>query len=106
MKKCVNCKRRKPRKGYTHGLCWKCSLDASIRSAHQSKSKFCPKGEPTAEEVEATVAEQMKRLPEWWNNSTIDDNAKRIGPESNRKSHRNLFTKRLRNKSQPIGEPK
>lgn len=50
------------------GLCWTCYYTPGVLDLYPSTSKYCPKKhtEPSAEEVEATVAEQLKCLPEWW----------------------------------------
>ncbi len=52
------------------GLCRKCYFSPA-RDLYPATSKYANKGyerhEPTEEEVEATVAEQMKCLPAWWN---------------------------------------
>lgn len=48
------------------GLCWRCYYRPGVRDLYPSTSKYAPGHEPSAEEVEATVEEQMKCLPAWW----------------------------------------
>jgi hypothetical protein len=54
------------------GLCWVCHKDLDIRKQYPSSSKYSPvkDDEPTQEEVDATVAEQMECLPDWWDYET------------------------------------
>lgn len=60
---CRHCQRRKA----THrrrGLCWTCRLDPSIRELYpQTESKYTPRGEPTEEELERCIAEQIGTMP-------------------------------------------
>ena len=54
----------------SRGLCWACYRTPAIRALYPTYLKG-PGGaacgrEPTAEELERTIAEQMKALPEWW----------------------------------------
>lgn len=60
---CRHC--RKDRAPCHRGLCQECWRTPAIR-ATAPPSKFAPKGEPTEEELEQTIAEQLKRLPPWW----------------------------------------
>lgn len=50
------------------GLCVRCYNNPRIRQQYPSTSKFSRRmdHEPTAEEVERMVAEQMENLPDWW----------------------------------------
>lgn len=59
--------------GYPRGLCYRCYSDKDIRSQYGSDSPafvYSQRGEPTAEEVERCVAEQMQCLPEWWDSES------------------------------------
>ena len=58
---CVHCERISRR--IRRGLCERCYKDHTIRAAHANLS--CRR-EPTAEEVERCIAEQMQCLPSWW----------------------------------------
>lgn len=58
---CSKFKANRPR-----GLCWKCYYTPGVRDLFPSTSKFVGKKEPTQAELDATIAEQMKCLPEWW----------------------------------------
>ena len=54
------------------GLCWKCYY--AVKHLYTSQSKFASAGakghdegpEPTLAELEAMIAERMKKLPAWW----------------------------------------
>lgn len=48
------------------GLCWACYYTPGVKELYPVTSKYAPKGEPTAEEVRRTVAEQSRKLPAWW----------------------------------------
>jgi hypothetical protein len=50
------------------GLCWTCYGNPGIRESY-GKSKYAPGHEPTMEELDAIIAEQMKCLPNWWYSS-------------------------------------
>lgn len=45
------------------GLCKPCSADPAVRDRYATLTEA---REPTAEEVERTVAEQRANLPPWW----------------------------------------
>lgn len=49
-------------------MCWTCYRNPKVRSryARDPRGPTDPDHEPTAEEVEATIREQMERLPDWW----------------------------------------
>ncbi len=63
--KCENCGKNvasRPR-----GLCSACYFNPKVRDQHRTTSgKY---EEPTMTELEATIAEQMKCLPAWWENA-------------------------------------
>ena len=67
---CPNCKRRLV---YRFGLCADCVRDpvavaqfgTGTPRAAKKRQQYRDR-EPTAEEVERTIAEQMQRLPHWW----------------------------------------
>ncbi len=62
-KDCTHCKTRSGcRPG---GLCNTCYQDLSIRHQYVKRIKAQDK-EPTSEEVEQTIREQMQCLPWWW----------------------------------------
>ena len=42
------------------------AMALSPQSQGARKANHVPENEPTADEVEALVAEQMRRLPKWW----------------------------------------
>lgn len=56
------------------GLCWSCYSAPAVRrlyppgGGNPATAKFAPQGEPTAAELEATIAEQSRpeNLPPWW----------------------------------------
>ena len=63
---CVNCKIRK---GKIRNLCNKCYEDRDIRKLYPKKTytKGVEKYEdPTQEELDKMIAEQMANLPSWW----------------------------------------
>lgn len=71
MSLCRHCRRRKANRA--RGLCWTCDQTPAVRALYPVTSKYDPLRnklerhvEPTAEEIDALVAEQMKNLPEWW----------------------------------------
>jgi hypothetical protein len=52
-------------------LCFRCHSDPSVRNLYPSRNKFASyksrgESDPTEAELDATIAEQMKRLPAWW----------------------------------------
>lgn len=61
--KCRHCKRRKAAKD-KRGLCFACYITPGIRRQHAPAFKQ-PK-EMTMEELDAMIAQRMKRLPKWW----------------------------------------
>jgi hypothetical protein len=54
--------------GGGRGLCWSHYRDRAIRALYPTllMGVGCDAPEPTAAELEATVAEQLKALPDWW----------------------------------------
>lgn len=56
----------KPVASRKRGLCWRCSGTPEISDLYPAQPPG-PHYEPSAEEVERIVAEQMRRLPKWWN---------------------------------------
>ena len=66
MIKCRHC-RKDALSIVARGLCWRCYNKKEIRSLYPKEFKYVPpEPEPTKEEVERLVAEQMKCLPDWW----------------------------------------
>lgn len=61
---CRHCAERRVNR--PRGLCWVCFYTPGVRERYPVGSKYAPKAEPTAAEVEACVAEQMACLPAWW----------------------------------------
>lgn len=62
---CANCKNE--RLIIARGLCSTCYFTKDIRVLYTRRKNSGPRGgEPTAEEVERVVAEQMRCLPAWW----------------------------------------
>jgi hypothetical protein len=61
---CRHCKIKKSCR--PRGLCWTCYYKPGVRELHPCTSKYSPKGKQTEEDVEKTVQEQMKNLPDWW----------------------------------------
>lgn len=55
------------------GLCRVCYYLPGVKEQYPSVSKFAPAREPTEEELEATIAEQMKNLPPWWESARVHD---------------------------------
>lgn len=70
---CRECRRgiQLPR-GAGRGLCERCYKTPEVRARHPSlaggpaRPRPAPRGEPTEAELDALIAEQMARLPEWW----------------------------------------
>lgn len=60
---CRHCRQRPGTK--SRGLCWRCYADGSILGKYPRANDDAERHE-TAEEIEALVEEQMKRLPKWW----------------------------------------
>lgn len=58
---CKHCKR--PINYVKRGLCSTCYADRSIRKLYPKQSAF---DDPSMEELDAMIAERMKRLPSWW----------------------------------------
>lgn len=50
------------------GLCWTCYHKPGVRELYPSASKYAPTGEPTREELDAMITEQLRpeNLPPWW----------------------------------------
>jgi len=63
---CRHCQRERSLK--LKGLCHRCYSQEDIRKQYKSESKFRSNGEPSQEEVDRTVQEQMKCLPSWFFN--------------------------------------
>lgn len=63
MEVCIHCRQNK---GYLHrrGLCQTCFGKKQIRFRYPKLGQ--PDREPTEEEVEQTIKEQMENLPPWW----------------------------------------
>ncbi len=63
---CRHC--RKGKVNRPRGLCWNCYYTPGVKALYPITSKFATKREPTAAELDAMVAEQMKpeNLPAWW----------------------------------------
>lgn len=49
-------------------LCHACYADRSVRDLYRPESKYAPNlaPEPTEEELDRMIAEQMAALPDWW----------------------------------------
>ncbi|AMV24555.1 hypothetical protein VT84_09180 [Gemmata sp. SH-PL17] len=63
---CAHCGKALRSKPAGRGLCWVCYRDPAVFAATPPKRPGPPPREPTAAEVEATVAAQLERLPRWW----------------------------------------
>lgn len=61
----------------SRGLCWGCFYEPGVKELYPVTSKYAAVGEPTAEEIEATIAEQMKNLPDWWDAETRRERARK-----------------------------
>lgn len=62
---CRYCKHEGPKR--PRGLCGTCYKKREIRAQYPAEFPgSAHTGEPTAEELKATVEEQMRCLPEWW----------------------------------------
>lgn len=66
---CVHCGKKRPNR--PRGLCWQCYYTPGVRELYGVRGKFGAYGrrglhEPTEAELEATIAEQRKKLPKWW----------------------------------------
>ena len=68
---CRNC--GKPKVNRPRGLCWGCFYCLAIRERYAPLGALGEAGakghrdeEPTTEDLDALIAEQMKRLPRWW----------------------------------------
>jgi hypothetical protein len=59
---CQHCQR--PKLIRSRGLCYTCYDDHAIRVLYDFATK--PAYEPTQEEVDRIVAEQLECLPSWW----------------------------------------
>lgn len=66
---CLHC--NQPRAISGRGLCTTCYTTPAIRRLYPviERGHIPRYREPTEEEVEAMVAEQMKNLPAWWGKS-------------------------------------
>lgn len=65
---CAHCKEYRWMNG--RGLCQRCHKNPEIREAHEPIRNCATGREPTDEELEAIIAEQMANLPDWWNDSS------------------------------------
>lgn len=71
---CRRCAVNRPR-----GLCWTCYYTPGVKEQYPFTSRFAPKStaddyhEPTTEELDAMIAEQMKNLPPWWKHEKPED---------------------------------
>lgn len=70
-RKCLHCGRVRRIQG--RGLCWSCNRDRTIRNQYpllrpRNMADDYDGSEPTMEELDAIIAEQMKpeNLPDWW----------------------------------------
>jgi len=61
---CRHC--MKNRADRPRGLCGACYYTPEILAQYPSANPSCVAPEPTAEEIEQLVAEQMACLPDWW----------------------------------------
>ena len=53
------------------GLCWKCNADPVVRAKFPPDKRGRRTGQkyhddPTEEELDAIIAEQLRNLPPWW----------------------------------------
>lgn len=67
---CRHCQKRNVNR--PRGLCWSCYHDPAILPLYPPSSKYAPLSwlpEPTEEELDAIIAEQMQCLPAWWERS-------------------------------------
>ncbi len=58
------------------GLCCRCFYTPGVKEQYPITSKFgryAMRQEPTEEELEATIAEQMKCLPKWWDKENPEE---------------------------------
>jgi hypothetical protein len=67
---CRHCQVKPARRA--RGLCWGCYYAPGVRERYPASARG-PQREPTAAEVEATVAEQMQKLPDWWHSEQGKD---------------------------------
>ena len=66
-KLCLHCQKHavnRPR-----GLCWTCYKDKAICEQYPPLVRYAGKPAETMADVEAIIAEQMKNLPAWWDES-------------------------------------
>jgi hypothetical protein len=69
MWKCIHCPSPLSRpNGAGRGLCWACYPNRAIRDryARYARGAINESDEPTEEELNATIAEQLENLPSWW----------------------------------------
>ena len=75
MSLCLHCQHRNA--NASRGLCRYCYRVPEIRQQYPVLSKWVSGAgefhEPTAEELEATIAEQRANLPDWWHDSWVRD---------------------------------
>ncbi len=57
----LTCKHCGLYRDYAWGVCFRCHKLPEVQAAYAPKST-----EPTEEELEAIIAEQMRCLPDWW----------------------------------------
>lgn len=67
---CLNCEKRDAVYGMK-GLCRKCHAIPAVRAKYPKLPSTKPcnttgTAEPTMEQLDALIAEQMESLPEWW----------------------------------------
>src|SRR4051812_25777678 len=78
MRLCRHCQKRganRPR-----GFCAECWFNPAIVALYPLKPLQVPRREPTAEELEQTIREQLQRLPAWWHQEAeeVEDEAVEI----------------------------
>ena len=56
----------------SRGLCRVCYYTPGVRELYAVKSTFYAKPQPTQEEVDRMVEEQMQCLPDWWDKEESD----------------------------------
>lgn len=73
---CKHCGRLKIK---DRGLCYRCCKIESLRKAYPPCTGWVPgKGEPTMEELDQIIHEQMKCLPSWWRSESENENRIRL----------------------------
>ena len=74
--RCVHCK-REVRRLQARNLCWPCYRNPTIRPFYgriRPKTGGAvnpPDVEPSEDEVERTIREQMENLPDWWKDDCV-----------------------------------